>query len=437
MLSRHRRLLGIALPVVASNLVHTLVLYTDFFMVGKLSSEAIVAVGMGLQIWGLFYAATAIIYTGESALLSRFVGGKQYAKGASLVSTLLIVVVGISVPIILFWQAIGRDLFILLGADAAVTHEGVRYLYTLFWSVPFVLVNIILYNVLTAMGQTKIPLYISFSTLALNVVGDYILIFGHLGFPAMGVEGAAIVTLIAGVVETVVYLYLYLTNRMLFRPIWHFSSRLLLRVVRVGIPAMIERMMGSLSMLLFSMMVLHLGTQINAAFQLGLRIEGLAFMPGFGFAMAASILMGQGLGAKDPARSEADVLLALRYTVGVMLAMSGLFVTIPEPMIRLFTEDMRVIEEARYYLLVVAFSQIPLAYYLIMSAALKGAGDTRRTFWVNTLSIWIFRLLPGAISVYGFDSIIGIYLGLIVDPTVKAAVLRYLFYKGKWRSLKI
>ena len=437
MVSRHRRLLGIALPVVAGNLVHTLVLYTDFFMVAKVSAEAIVAVGIGMQIWGLFYGMMALVYTGESALLSRFVGGRQYLKGASLVSTLLIVMLILSAPIIWFWQSVGVHLFAFLGADAAVQHEGVRYLHLLFWMVPFVSVNIIIYNLLTAMGKTKIPLYLSFATLLINGVCDYALIFGHWGFAPIGVEGAAIATLVSEGFATLIYSYLYLAHKTVFRPLWHFSPRLLRRVVRIGVPAMTERILGNASMLVFSIMALHLGTEINAAFQLGLRIEGLAFMPGFGFAMAASVLMGQGLGAKDPARSQSDVLLALRYTVGIMLAMSVVFVSVPETLVRIFTDDVRVVEEARYYLLVVAVSQIPLAYFLIMSAALKGAGDTRRTFWVNTLSIWIFRLLPGAISVYMFDSVLGLYLGLIVDPTVKAALLRYLFWKGEWRSLKI
>jgi Na+-driven multidrug efflux pump len=153
--------------------------------------------------------------------------------------------------------------------------------------------------------------------------------------------------------------------------------------------------------------------------------------------MAASVLMGQGLGAKNPDNSYKDVLLALRYGASVMFAVSILFIFAPEYLVSFFTKEEEVIKEASYYLIVVGITQIPLAIAFILNGALKGAGDTKRVFKINILTTWIFRLLPGMISVYGFGSIYGIYFGLVADPLAKAVIYWRVFKKGEWRRLRV
>jgi len=437
MFSRHRHMLNIALPQVMGNLLHTMVIYTDFLMISKLSAEAIVAVGVGMQIWGLFYASMSLIYTGQNSIMSRFIGAKAYTKASMLLSTLLIFVMILSIPTILFWQNIGIGVFEIFDSDAKVLELGKSYLMTLFLAIPLEYVNSIFFTAMVANGDSKTPMYITLGTVFLNILLDYMLIFGHFGFEAMGVEGAAIATVGTILFEYIVYVTLYLKGKTGYQPMRYFSLKLIKRVLRIGFPAMIDRLLGSGAMLFFAVMVLTLGTTISAGFQLGFRIEGLAFMPGFGFAMAASVLMGQGLGAKNPDNSYKDVLLALRYGATIMFAVSILFIFAPEYLVSIFTEDKEIVKEASYYLVVVGITQVPMAIGFILNGALKGAGDTKRVFRINIATTWIFRLLPGVVSVYGFGSIIGVYFGLIADPLAKATIYWVVFKKGRWRRLKV
>jgi putative MATE family efflux protein len=430
-------MLNIAVPQVLGNLLHTLVIYTDFLMVSKLSAQAIVAVGIGMQIWGLFYASMSLIYIGQNTLMSRFIGAKSYLKASMLLSSLLIFVMLLSIPMVLFWQNFGIQVFEIFDADPKVLELGKSYLMILFIAIPLEYVNSIFFTAMVANGDAKTPMYITLGTVFLNILLDYMLIFGHFGFEPMGVEGAAIATLGTILFEYVVYVVLYLKGKTGYQPMRHFSFQLIKRVLRIGFPAMIDRLLGSGAMLFFTVMVLTLGTTISAGFQLGFRIEGLAFMPGFGFAMAASVLMGQGLGAKNPDNSYKDVLLALRYGASVMFAVSILFIFAPEYLVSFFTKEEEVIKEASYYLIVVGITQIPLAIAFILNGALKGAGDTKRVFRINILTTWIFRLLPGMISVYGFGSIYGIYFGLVADPLAKAVIYWRVFKKGEWRRLRV
>ena len=139
---------------------------------------------------------------------------------------------------------------------------------------------------------------IKIASIILNVFLNYLFIFGHFGFPEMGVEGAALGTVIVNILETLVYLWLYVKGKMFYNPKWHYSKALLARALKVGIPASFERTLTFSSFMLFTVIIAHYGTEVLAGYQIGLRVEGLAFMPGIGFTIAAMALMGQGLGAK-------------------------------------------------------------------------------------------------------------------------------------------
>ena len=150
MFSRHRHMLNIAVPQVLGNLLHTLVIYTDFLMVSKLSAQAIVAVGIGMQIWGLFYASMSLIYTGQNTLMSHSIGAKSYLKASMLLSSLLIFVMLLSIPMVLFWQNFGIQVFEIFDADPKVLELGKSYLMILFIAIPLEYVNSIFFTAMVA-----------------------------------------------------------------------------------------------------------------------------------------------------------------------------------------------------------------------------------------------------------------------------------------------
>jgi len=166
-------------------------------------------------------------------------------------------------------------------------------------------------------------------------------------------------------------------------------------------------------------------------------VEGIAFMPGIGFTIAAMALMGQGLGAKDPQRAREDVLLVLKYTVGFMFALSFFMIFMPEKIVWLFTDDVRTIEEASLYLRIVGLSQIPLAFNFVLSGALRGAGDTKRTLKINLTTQWFARIIPAFLVSYYFHSILLVYIAMISDTFVKAFWLWITFKKGEWQKIRV
>ena len=189
--------------------------------------------------------------------------------------------------------------------------------------------------------------------------------------------------------------------------------------------------------MLFTVIIAHYGTEVLAGYQIGLRVEGLAFMPGIGFTIAAMALMGQGLGAKKPEQAREDVLLVLKYTVGFMFFLSFFMIFMPEKIVWLFTDDAQTIEEASLYLRIVGFSQIPLAFNFVLSGALRGAGDTKRTLKINLISLWFVRIIPAFVLSWYFESILLVYIAMISDTFVKAIWLWITFDKGEWQKIKV
>lgn len=410
---------------------------TDLIMVGRISAFAVAAVGLGLQSLMLVFAILTVLHIGTSALLSRFVGAGQMNRASVGLSTLLRFAFFLSLPMMLLWYFLASNVYVWFGTAPEVIALGEDYVQMLTLMLPFVFVKLVFVTALNASGDTKTPMKVKIVSIILNVFLNYLFIFGNLGFPELGVLGAAVGTVIVNILELIVYIFLYLRGKMPYVPAWHYSKSLLKRALKVGIPASFERTLTFSSFMLFTLVIAHYGTEILAGYQIGLRVEGLAFMPGIGFTIAAMALMGQGLGAKKPEQSREDVMLVLKYTVGFMFFLSFFMIFMPEKIVWFFTDDAQTIEEASLYLRIVGFSQIPLAFNFVLSGALRGAGDTKRTLKINLTSLWFVRILPAFLLSWYFENIMLVYLAMISDTFVKATWLWITFNRGEWQKIKV
>ncbi len=435
--AKHQKILKLSIPAAINSLLDMLAVITDLIMVGRISAFAVAAVGLGLQSLMLVFAVLTVLHVGTSALLSRFVGAGRMKRASIGLSTLLRFALLLSIPAMLLWYFFASNIYVWFGTAPQVVALGESYVQMLTWMMPFIFMKLVFVSALNSAGDTKTPMKVKIFTIVLNVVLNYLLIFGKYGFPELGVLGAAVGTVIVNALEFLVYVYLYLKNKTPYIPVWHYSKSLLSRALKVGIPASIERGLTFGSFMLFTIVIAHYGTAVLAGYQIGLRVEGLAFMPGIGFTIAAMALMGQGLGAKKPEQAKEDVLLVLKYTSGFMFILSFFMIFMPEKIVWLFTDDAATIQEASLYLRIVGFSQIPLAFNFVLSGALRGAGDSRWTMKMNLLSLWLVRIIPAFLLSWYFHNILFVYLAMISDTFVKAAFLWRRFNADRWQKIKV
>jgi len=433
----HQKILKLSIPAAINSLLDMLQVITDLIMVGRISAFAVAAVGLGLQSLTFVFAVLTLLHVGTSALLARFVGAGQMKRASTGLSTLLRFAFFLSLPMMLLWYVLASNIYVWFGTAVEVVALGEDYVQILTWMLPFIFVKLVFVTALNAAGDTKTPMYVKIVSIVLNVFLNWLFIFGNLGFPELGVMGAALGTVIVNILETLVYTWLYAKRKMPYVPMWHYSKSLMDRALKVGIPASFERTLTFGSFMLFTVIIAHYGTEVLAGYQIGLRVEGLAFMPGIGFTIAAMALMGQGLGAKKPLQAREDVILILKYTVGFMFFLSFFMVFMPEKIVWVFTDDVQTIEEASLYLRIVGLSQIPLAFNFVLSGALRGAGDTKRTLKISLVSLWFVRIIPAFLLSWYFENIMVVYFAMISDTFVKAVWLWVTFNKGEWMKIKV
>ena len=435
--AKHKKILSISLPAAFNSLLDMLQVITDLIMVGTISAFAVAAVGLGLQSLMFIFSILTVLQVGTSALISRFYGAGRMKQGSLALATLLKFAFYLSFPLTLFWYFGSNGLYEWFGVETEVKELGSSYVSILTFMLPFILLKYVFVTALNATGDTTTPMYIKIVSIVLNISLNYLLIFGNFGFPVLGVIGAAWATVIVNILEVSFYAWLYFKGKTPFMPLFYFSKNLLNRALKVGLPATYERTLTVSSFMLFTAIIANYSTEALAGYQIGLRVEGIAFMPGIGFTIAAMALMGQGLGAKKPEQSREDVLLVLKYATALMFALSFFMVLTPEWIVQFFTNDLKTIEEASLYLQIVGLSQIPLAFNFVLSGALRGAGDSKRTLRINLISLWMVRIIPAFVLSWYFHEIMWVYFAMISDTFVKAFFLWRAFDKGEWQRIKV
>ena len=297
-------------------------------------------------------------------------------------------------------------------------------------------------------GETWIVLGVNIAAIGVNVVLDYGLIFGHWGLPALGISGAAWATNIGLSISALAFAMLFLRRQ--YRDIyatlsgWKPDRELIARLFRFGGPNGISFMLDIMAFTLFILIVGRLGPIPLTATNLAFNINSLAFMPLIGCGIAVSTMVGQCLGRDDPQAAEYCTWTGFHIALVYMGAMSISYLAIPELFLAPFgfrahhADFVAAHEIAVNLLRVVAVYCIFDAGYMIFTAALKGAGDTRFVMWLSIPLAWAIMVVPSFIVLTYFDG--GLYLlwGFVCIYICVMSIVFYLrFRTGRWKSMRV
>lgn len=437
----------LAAPAVVEQSLVMSVGIADTVMVGRLGPDSIASVDISNRFLMFALAVFAAIQVGTTAIVARHIGAGEQKKAneAAKQSLLMVTVAGILLCIVGYFAASYLVRFVMVlnkAPDPEVVSKATSYMRIVLLTMPLALIMMTVNAVLRGAGDTRTPMAITGLNNIVNVVGNSLFIFGLGPFPRMGVAGAALGTAIAQATGGVLVLYVLYSGRSVLRLTvrerYRFQPEMVKRILRVGIPAAFEQFLMRGGQLLFSMIIAGMNTAAMAAHAITLNAESLSFMPGFGFSIAATTLVGQYLGAKAPETAEQSGYEAGKMAAAVMTAMGIIFFVFPAPMIRLFTTDPEVIDLGARCLRLVALSQPFLAWLMVLSGALRGAGDTRWVMLSTTLSLWPIRVGIGYVLgiTLGYG-LVGAWLAMVVDLIVRALLMLYRFRTGKWKTITV
>lgn len=436
-----RSLLTIAAPIVAGNILQSLVEVADLFFVGRLSPAAIGGVGLSISV--IFVLMTLIIGLagGTTAFVSRYYGEGNFPYAGRVLIQALILGVIFSAAISVVGFIFADEMLALFGAPDEVVTEGAAYLQVLSLGIVTLVEFWIVSTFFQSIGDTKTPLLIILVINVLNILLNPVLIFGIGIAPAMGVSGAAAATVITRAIGLGIGVFLLLHR---LNPQMEFTRQaepdtfLMRRILRVAVPNMVQSGVRSVSYLIMYIIIASYGTLALSAFGIVSRIEMLALMPGFGIATAAAVMVGQNLGAGNPDRSEESAWRALELYGVFMAAITVVFLAFGAGFTEFFDPSGLSNAYAVSYFLIVSPFYVLIAVAIVLSFALNGAGDTRKPMYATILSYFLIQV-PLALIVpeYTGTGIVGVWYAMSIGILVQAVALYLMFRSGKWRQIKI
>jgi putative MATE family efflux protein len=431
----------LAVPSMATFAIDSLVGLIDFLIVGTLGSQAIAAVGLATQISFGIYATLAAVTTGTVALVARAKGAGDLREADRILRLSAALGIGLALSLMAAIPFAER-IIALFGVEEPVVRMGASYLrIVLAFNAPLALV-VVLSSGLRGVGDVRTPLVIGAGMNALNAIGDYALVFGKFGFPALGTDGAALATGVAFATGASVYLVLWARNHLsLPRGAWlaGFELGASWRILRIGIPTLLEQIAFQLGLLLFLGMMADFGTAAVSAYLIGVRILSFSFVPGIGFSIAASTLVGQNLGAGRPDLASRAGWSANRRAVVVMGTLGLAIIALSETITGWFgATGQETIALTISFIYILGAAQPLMAIEFTLGGALRGAGDTRFPLFSILTGLFAVRLGGALFIIHVFDAgLIAVWSCLLADYLVKALLLSLRFASGRWKAVRV
>ncbi|MGI6706024.1 MAG: MATE family efflux transporter [Clostridia bacterium] len=439
-----RDILKLAWPSILEQMLIMLVGMVTTILVGRIGSAAIVAVGMVNMIIFFIQAVFAALSTGATVLVARLTGEEDMAKAKDATRQSLILSVGLSVAITLLCYIFALPILrLFLGkAEQDVFQLAVLFYKVTLISLPFLIINIVVGGAFRGAGDTKTPMYISLIVNVINVILGYFLIFGGSTLKPLGVVGAGLAISVSRAIGTVMILWILYTGNTVIglslKDGFSLDMDLIRRIFRVGLPAFLEQVVMQGGFLAMQVLVVSMGTVASAVYQIGNSVNSLAFMPIFGFSLAATTLVGQNLGRGDPDKAEECSLQTLYISV-VLISIIGLILFVfARQLASLYSKEAEVIELGSKIIRIYALGEPLLAVMSVISAILRGAGDIQYIMYTSIIGIWTLRVvLSYILHKYFHMGVIGVWIAVIADFTVRAALYWFRFKKGKWKYIRV
>lgn len=390
----------IALPAVGEMILYMMVWVFDTMMVGHFGGEiAVSTVGLSSEI--LYTAANIFITIGVSvaitSLVARKYGAKELAEAEeyATIGIFLGTLLSIFVNLCIFMFA--KNILTLGGANSKVLSQGIIFLKIASFGLLFQCMSTCISGVLRGYGNTVTPLLTSLIVNILTITLDYILIFGKFGMPALGIKGSAIATTIACICGFLFILRYCIKNSKIKIRLYYLKNLSFSKIknlVFLAAPSSLQEASFSIARLISVFIIMRIGTVSFAANQITTTIESLSFMPGWGFAVASTTLVGQKIGEKDFESAKKYAYTSMYLGVLVMGLCGMIFFSFPHFLISLFIprSNSEVILLGSQCLRIAAFEQIFIAIGMILGGALKGGGNTKMPFLATFISSWLIRL---------------------------------------------
>ena len=453
-----RGVLSLALPMIGSSILHSIQSLVDMFFVGRLGPKALAAVGMSGTVIMVLITVFMGINISTAAMISRAVGAGDRKRASHVAGQSLLLTAIFSLVIGVVGYAGAPHILRVLGAEGSVIELGTGYLHIIFLGIFFLCAAFVGSGIFHASGDAVTPLMLGVLATVCNIILNPILIFGYLGFPAMGVRGSAVATVIARAVAFGAGIAILMRGRL---PVWlHLKDlspnpRTMWRVLAIGVPSSLQMSVRTLMNLALMTIVAKFGTLVVAAYAVGLRIRMIGLLPLFGFAGSAATMVGQNLGADRADRSQKSAYVAGGLSLVSAACVALVLILFAPRLIALFNDTPAVVAAGSRFLRVTSVGLLTAAISIVLSRAMNGAGDTVSPLIITLVAWWGFQI-PAAVYLSGVGEIwglpipgrdlfasvaahseAGVWYAMVSASVLQAILTIAWFSTGRWKHKKV
>ena len=446
----YQDVIRIAWPSFVELLLTQLASMVDLMMVGSIGgktnpsmgAQALSAVGLTTQPKFLLMAAFIAMNTGVTALVARYkgTGDKEQANLVvrqgllfTFIATIFLSILGIifAKPMVLFMGS----------TEEIVTEWGTQYLQIQMAGFLTMALTSTITASLRAVGDSRTCMIYNLIANGVNVIFNWLLIYGNLGFPEMGVAGASLATVIGQLVAFIIALSVLLRGNGFLKlevKLGFYPHKLTLQnMLNIGLPAMIEQLLMRTGIIIFTRTVASLGTTAYATHQICMNIVSLSFMTGQAFAVSATTLVGQSLGRRRPDMAEAYCSKARTTGLISALVFMVVFAVFGREIVSLYNSDPSIIETGAKIMLFVAFLQPFQTSQFIIAGGLRGAGDTKATALITFLTVLLLRPGLAILLVNAGLGLYGAWIAFVSDQLTRSFLVLTRYNSGKWKLIKL
>jgi putative MATE family efflux protein len=426
------RVFGLALPIIGEQLLHTMVVAIDTLLVARLSKEAVAGVGTAVEFIYFIIAILVALEIGTTVLISQAFGAGNHVRVAHLARQSLSWGLTLAAPVSIAGYLATPTIVNLFGLEPQVADHATTYMQISAATSVFLLMTFIAGAVFRGRGDSRTPLYAAIVANLVNVIASYGLIFGKLGMPELGVAGSAWGSALARASSAAILIGLLFAGKrgISIRSSDSWKPRLATgqALFRLGLPASLEQVVASAGFVTMLAVVALIGTSALAAQQIAFTALAIAFMPGFGFGLAATALIGQSVGANRLDDAGLASRIAENWAV-IWMSIGGVIYFLLAPQIMsIFTDESDVQDAGVSALRALAIGLPVWAVWSVYGGSLRGIGDTITPLITNGSTVWA-SVLMAYIWVSFFDGGLGsVWLTFFVTAPFGAAFNRYRYW---------
>jgi putative MATE family efflux protein len=438
----NHKLFVIGIPIIIQNLVQYIQLQVDMAMLGHYNPIMLSAVGNVIFPYHIFVSFIMAVSMGATILISHCIGANDFNKAKRYSEVSFFYNTIISFIFFIFIYSFASSILTLLGTPAEVHSYAEVYMQVLSFSFLLIGIEFSITATLQGMGITRHIMYAGIIRTIVNIFLDWVLIYGYLGFPEMGVAGAALATTISNYAAALYFIIILIRStglkfnisiKGIFKPNWSIQKE----NIFMGFPSGLEAMLWSLGQIAIVRIVNELDAYSAGLYILIGRMQAFTFFIYIGIARATMILVGQKIGAGKPKEATHIALLSLRYSFILCAVIAVLYVTMPEQILSIFTSEDRLINRISYLMYVISVTIFPVAVNVVIGNAIRGMKDTKWMFYTQSIGT-CFTICVSALMIFVFHlNLLGIFLTILFDESFRAVLNFIRFYKGKEFLLRL